>query len=86
MGTTRWVMDDPSGDTVGLAKAIGSVPLLSTHLNFQTSRYEQLRMYERGFVKEGVGAGGCAIAAALYANWDNQYLVRTVEELLSRCL
>ena len=50
---------------------------------FQTSRYEQLRMYERGFVKEGVGAGGCAIAAALYDNWDNQYLVQVIEDLLS---
>ncbi len=86
VGTTRWVVDDPSGDTVGLAKAIGSVPLLSTNLNFQTSRYEQLRMYERGFVKEGVGAGGCAIAAALYANWDNQQMVCAIEDLLSMAL
>ncbi len=83
VGTTRWVMDDTSGDTVGLARAIGVVPLLSTDLNFQTSRYEQLRMYEQGFVKEGVGAGGCAIVAALYANWDNQQIVNAVEDLLS---
>jgi uncharacterized protein (TIGR00303 family) len=83
VGTTRWVVDDPSGDTVGLAKAIGGVPLLSTNLNFQTSRYEQLRMYEQGFVKEGVGAGGCAIAAELYANWDNEQMVRAIEDLLS---
>jgi uncharacterized protein (TIGR00303 family) len=86
VGTTRWVVDDPSGDTVGLAKAIGSVPLISTNLNFQTARYEQLRMYERGFVKEGVGAGGCAIAAALYANWDNQQMVCAIEDLLSMAL
>ena len=88
VGTTRWVVDDPSGNTVGLANELAntigsSVPLLSTNLNFQTSRYEQLRMYERGFVKEGVGAGGCAIAAALYGNWDNQYLVQVIEDLLS---
>jgi uncharacterized protein (TIGR00303 family) len=86
VGTTRWVVDDPSGDTVGLARAIGSVPLLSTNLNFQTSRYEQLRMYEQGFVKEGVGAGGCAIVAALYANWNNQHMVGAIEDLLSIAL
>jgi len=33
-------------------------------------------------VKEGVGAGGAAIAAALYQNWDHQKLVSQIESLL----
>ncbi len=82
VGTTRWVAEDPSGDTVGLARSIGRVPLLGTGLNLAGSRYESLRRYEQGFVKEGVGAGGCAIAAALYQNWSNQRLVETIEDLI----
>lgn len=82
VGTTRWVAEDPTGDTVGLAKAIGDVPLLATQLNFADASYPQLRAYERGFVKEGVGAGGCAIAASLSHNWTNTQLVNAIESLL----
>lgn len=80
VGTTRWVAEDPTGDTVGLAEEIGTVPLLATPLNFSTSRYPQLRAYEQGYVKEGVGAGGCAIAAHLLG-WDSMQLLEAIETL-----
>lgn len=82
VGTTRWVAEDPTGDTVGLAEQLKTVPLLATKLNFAQSIYPQLLAYERGFVKEGVGAGGCAIAAHLYANWTNEKLVKAIENRL----
>lgn len=81
VGTTRWVAEDPTGDTVGLAETIGDVPLIATQLSFATSHLEALRAYEHGFVKEGVGAGGCAIAGALYQNWDNDRMVHEIETL-----
>ncbi len=84
VGTTRWVAEDPTGDTVGLAQAIGHVPLLATQLNFAPSRYPQLQAYEQGYVKEGVGAGGCAIAAHLYKNWTTVQLLQAVEALVER--
>ncbi|MGA7932943.1 MAG: TIGR00303 family protein, partial [Kovacikia sp.] len=48
VGTTRWVVEDPTGDTVGLAQMIGDVPLIATQLSFATSRFGQLRAYEQG--------------------------------------
>lgn len=84
VGTTRWVAEDVTGDTVGLAKLIGSVPLLATQLNFANSRFPQLQAYEQGFVKEGVGAGGCAIAASLYRNWHQQQLLEAIDALAER--
>nr|WP_263012458.1 TIGR00303 family protein [Laspinema sp. D3c] len=84
VGTTRWVAEDPTGDTVGLAQAVGPVPLLATQLSFADSRYPQLSAYERGFVKEGVGAGGCAIAAHLYKNWNQSQLLQAIEALTMR--
>lgn len=85
VGTTRWVAEDPTGDTVGLANTIGSVPLLATELSFTASRYAQLRAYEQGYVKEGVGAGGAAIAAHLYQGWNQMQLLQAIEALLEHC-
>ena len=84
VGTTRWVAEDPTGDTVGLAQEIGNVPLLATELNFATSRYPQLQAYEQGYVKEGVGAGGCAIAAYLSKGWNSAQLLQSIECLVER--
>lgn len=84
VGTTRWVAEDATGDTVGLAELIGSVPLLATQLNFANSCFPQLQAYEQGYVKEGVGAGGCAIAASLYQNWHQQQLLVAIDALAER--
>jgi len=84
VGTTRWVAEDPTGDTVGLTQTIGTVPLLATQLSFANSRYPQLQAYEQGYVKEGVGAGGCAIASHLIANWSQTQLQGAIENLAER--
>jgi len=84
IGTTRWVTDDLTGDTVGLARLLGAVPLLATGADFSAARWPTLQAYERGFVKEGVGAGGCAIAAHLQAAWNSTQLLAAVEGLLER--
>ncbi len=82
VGTTRWVIDDGTGNTLGLAEAIAPLSLLATQLNFSQSAYEPLRRYEQGFVKEGVGAGGCAIAAHLLANWQMGDYLGAIEGLV----
>lgn len=84
VGTTRWVAEDASCDAVGLARAVGEVPLLATQLNFATSRYSKLRAYEQGYVKEGVGAGGCAIAAHLNPGLTPMQLLNAIERLIER--
>lgn len=82
VGTTRWVAEDKTGDTIALAKLLAPACLIATQLNFKDSRYPQLQVYERGFVKEGVGAGAAAIAAHLYQNWDENKLLKKIEDLL----
>jgi len=83
VGTTRWVAEDPSGDTIGLAQLTHAC-LMATQLSFQDSRFAALRAYEQGFVKEGVGAGACAIAAHLYCNWGLSELCLAVERVLTQ--
>ncbi len=84
IGTTRWVVEDPTGDTIALAQAIGPVPLLATQLTFRHARFAPLRAYEQGFVKEGIGAGGLAISASLSAGWTQTDLLSAIEDLCER--
>ncbi|QMS89052.1 nicotinate-nucleotide--dimethylbenzimidazole phosphoribosyltransferase [Nostoc edaphicum CCNP1411] len=93
VGTTRWVAEDPTGATVDLALNLGkssfiqsgiTPPLLGTHLSFANSRYPQLRAYEQGFVKEGMGAGAACIAAHLSQDWQQHQLLAAIEAQLER--
>ncbi|MEH1910824.1 MAG: nicotinate-nucleotide--dimethylbenzimidazole phosphoribosyltransferase [Nostoc sp.] len=93
VGTTRWVAEDPTGATVDLALSLGkgsltqsgrTPPLLATHLSFADSRYPQLRAYEQGFVKEGIGAGAACIAAHLSQDWQQHQLLAAIEAQLER--
>ncbi len=86
VGTTRWVAEDPTGNTVALATEVANVPLLATQLSFASSKYEQLRAYERGFVKEGMGAGGACIAANLTQRWQQTETLQAIESLVGQYL
>jgi uncharacterized protein (TIGR00303 family) len=88
VGTTRWVAEDPTGATVDLALSLNAnginrgkeiPPLLATQLSLADSVYPQLRAYEQGFVKEGVGAGAACIAAYLSQNWQQEQLLAAIE-------
>jgi len=83
VGTTRWVAEDSTGNTVELAELV-TIPLLATQLSFASSRYAQLRAYEQGYVKEGMGAGGCCIAAHLTQGCDQTQLLQAIEALVER--
>ncbi|APB34924.1 NaMN:DMB phosphoribosyltransferase [Gloeomargarita lithophora Alchichica-D10] len=82
VGTTGWVVKDGSAQVVALAEDLGA-PLATAALDFSHSQYKVLQVYERGFVKEGVAAGGCALAAHWYQGWGNAQVLRAVEGLLT---
>jgi len=66
VGTTRWIVEDITSDIKGLAREISpEVPLLYTRIDFKDSPYEGLKYYEKGYVKEGVGAGGSILTAQI---------------------
>ena len=65
IGTTRWIINDRTSDLKGIITQIADVPILAADLDFSQSRFQGLRAYEEGVVKEGVGAGGAAIAAMI---------------------
>lgn len=74
IGTTRWVAEDPSADLAGIVSQIGDYPVLAANLNFSNSKVPNLRPYEEGLVKEGVGAGAAALAAFLKGIYSSALL------------
>lgn len=79
--TTRWVVEDPTADAAGLMRDVGDDPLVATPLSFARSAHAPLRRYEEHLVKEGVGAGGATVAAALTAEISCEQIVAQVEAL-----
>nr|MDO8099629.1 TIGR00303 family protein [Candidatus Njordarchaeota archaeon] len=81
IGTTRWIMNDKSSDLKGIITQIADVPILAADLDFSQSMFEGLKAYEKGVVKEGVGAGGAAIAAMVKSEGfiTKEVLLREVE-------
>ena len=63
IGTTRWIIIDKTADLKGIITQIADVPILAGDLDLSQSRFDGLKAYEAGVVKEGVGAGGATIAA-----------------------
>jgi len=68
VGTTRWIIADKTADLKGLVAEIADVPVLAADLDFSRSRFDGLRAYDAGVVKEGVGCGGASMAAMLKTN------------------
>jgi NaMN:DMB phosphoribosyltransferase len=65
LATTPWVARDPHADLAAILEAAGGWPAAIPRLDFSAMHCESLRAYERFLVKEGVGAGGLALAALL---------------------
>jgi NaMN:DMB phosphoribosyltransferase len=64
IGTTSYVHNDMSSDISNLASQVDKeLPIYYIDLGLENSKKDGLRAYSQGFVKEGAGAGGMALAA-----------------------
>lgn len=89
IGTTSFVANDSSSNLVGILTQItDQVPVYVIDLPFIQSSMPGLQTFARGFVKEGVGAGGSSIAAILKSNGqlDGKILLREIEMEYSRVI
>lgn len=86
IGTTRWLAQDSMSDLVGIVKQISDVPILAANLNFSYSRFEGLKSYEKGVVKEGVGAGGAVITAMMNKSIAIETVLKSVGEQYAKLI
>jgi uncharacterized protein (TIGR00303 family) len=85
IATTAWVSQDRHADIPGIARQLPvPLPSFAARLDFSTAHHENLRLYEAGYVKEGVGAGAMALAAMLYRGLDNRSLLPAIETVYER--
>lgn len=83
LSTTRWVVEDSTSSLFGILKGGNvNIPVLVADLSFARSKHEGLLAYEKGYVKEGVGAGGLA-AAAMLKGVSKEKIEDTVESMYS---
>lgn len=82
IGTTRWIIVDKTADLKGIITQIADIPIMAADLNFSRSKFNGLKAYEVGVVKEGVGAGGAAIAAMLKSKGSitKEILLKEIEK------
>ncbi|MXW41276.1 MAG: TIGR00303 family protein [Synechococcus sp. SB0668_bin_15] len=90
VGTTRWVAREPGSNLALLLERVhGQLQLpqaplaMASTLDFSPCTHPALRDYEAGYVKEGVGAGGLAIAAGL-AGLSNSRLARLCDQAMDQ--
>tara|TARA_A100001388_G_scaffold206327_1_gene157048 strand:+ start:3989 stop:5143 length:1155 start_codon:yes stop_codon:yes gene_type:complete len=86
IATTGWLVNDNSlGDLLELINKKFNVNIigLASPLNFNLSKYKELKDYELGHVKEGVGAGGISILAFL-KGYSNDQIVSLCQQNLEK--
>ncbi|MHA1723779.1 MAG: nicotinate mononucleotide-dependent phosphoribosyltransferase CobT [Promethearchaeota archaeon] len=83
IGTTRWIVQDSQTDLKGIIDQIApDLPIFAANLDFSAMKYDGLKAYERGIVKEGVGAGGITLATLLSheKTMDMETILSKIEE------
>ncbi|KXB02858.1 hypothetical protein AKJ43_00240 [candidate division MSBL1 archaeon SCGC-AAA261D19] len=65
IGTTKYIVEDRTSSIEWLIGQSADIPIFGADPGLGKSRKDGLRVFESGFVREGVGAGGAALTAML---------------------
>ncbi|SRR5215467_13633199 len=90
IGTTTYVANDRTSHLVAIVESISTnpVPIFALNLHMEKSCIDGLRAFSRGYVKDGVGAGGVSIGSILKSSGriNGQDLLVSIENEYNRVL
>ena len=81
LGTTSFVANDDTSDLFNIINQISKINIHVVNPQFEKSENDGLKNYLKGFVKEGVGAGG-AMLMALLLGYSIENIREKIEEVL----
>ena len=84
IGTTSYIINDNNANFLETVKSISDIPVLSINPKLEESKFDGLRAYSEGFVKEGAGAGGSMIASLLKTGMNSKKLLALIDDEYSR--
>ncbi len=84
IGTTSYIVDDSDANLLEVVESISDIPVLSVNPKLEDSKFDGLRAYSEGFVKEGAGAGGCMIASLLKTGISSKKLLALIDDEYTR--
>jgi uncharacterized protein (TIGR00303 family) len=84
IGTTSYIINDNNANFLETVKSISDIPVLSINPKLEDSKFDGLRAYSEGFVKEGAGAGGSMIASLLKTGMSSKKLLELIDDEYSR--
>ena len=84
IGTTSYIINDNNANFLETVKSISDIPVLSINPKLEDSKFDGLRAYSEGFVKEGAGAGGTMIASLLKTGMSSKKLLALIDREYSR--
>ena len=80
LATTSYIIDDKNANLLDTVKSISDIPVLSIDPKLNDSKFDGLRAYSKGFVKEGAGAGGSMISSILKTGISSKKLLELIEK------
>ena len=84
IGTTSYITGDSNANLLEVIESISDIPVLSVNPQLADSKFDGLRAYSEGFVKEGAGAGGSMIASLLKTGANSKKLLNIIEDEYTR--
>jgi len=84
IGTTSYITGDSNANLLEVIESISDIPVLSVNPQLADSKFDGLRAYSEGFVKEGAGAGGSMIASLLKTGMNSKKLLSIIDDEYTR--
>ncbi|RXJ83520.1 nicotinate-nucleotide--dimethylbenzimidazole phosphoribosyltransferase [Arcobacter sp. CECT 8985] len=80
--TTKWIAEDENSNIEAILKSLDfKIAAYYAEFDFSTSKSEVLKLYDKGEAKEGVGAGGALVYAAINGASKGE-IVKKVESFI----